>query len=190
MSKSLSKSRPTWRDVKSKLANFDHAGLMSLVGDLYDAHKENQTFLHARLGLIEDALKPYQERIDRWLWPEVLQNQDTSVAKAKQAISDYEKAVGDSAGLAELMVFYCERATGFCREFGNDDETYIAALVRMFEKAVGVAVTLPDESQDALLARLEQVRITSENLGYGIADEMDSILAEYTYRGAGGYSPP
>ena len=38
--------------------------------------------------------------------------------KAKQAISSYRKAVGDLAGLAELMVFYCERAAGFCSDVG------------------------------------------------------------------------
>jgi len=97
----------------------------------YAAHKENQTFIHAHLGLGKDALKPYKQMIDRWLWPDVLRNQDTSVAKAKQAISHYQKAVGEPAGLAELRVFYCELAAGFCKEFGNDDEDYLNALVRI-----------------------------------------------------------
>ena len=100
--------------------------------------------------------------------------------KAKQAISEYKKAVGDPTGLAELMVFYCERAAGFCKEFGSDDDDYLAALVRMFEQAAGVVTTLPDDSQEALIARLDQVRLTSESLGYGVADEMDCILADYS----------
>jgi len=33
-----------------------------------------------------------------------LLKQDTSVAEAKQAISNYKKAVGEPSGLAELMV--------------------------------------------------------------------------------------
>jgi hypothetical protein len=81
-----------------------------LIQDLYAAHKDNQAFLHTRFGLGADVLQPYKETLDRWLWPDVLRNQDTSVVKAKQAISSYRKAVGDLAGLAELMVFYCERA--------------------------------------------------------------------------------
>jgi hypothetical protein len=56
--------------------------------------KDNQTFLHARFGLGEDILKPYKETLDRWLWPDVLRKQDTSVVKAKQTISSYRKAVG------------------------------------------------------------------------------------------------
>jgi hypothetical protein len=84
-------------DLKAKLAGFDRRGLIGLIQDLYAAHKENRTFLHARFGAGSDALRPYKETLDRWLWPDVLRNQDTSVAKAKQAISGYRKAVGDPA---------------------------------------------------------------------------------------------
>jgi hypothetical protein len=70
---------------------------MGLIQDLYAAHKDNQVFLHTRFGLGEDVLKPYRETLGRWLWPDVLRNQDTSVAKAKQAISSYRKAVGEPA---------------------------------------------------------------------------------------------
>src|ERR1700704_5389163 len=111
---SQAKSQPTWTDVKAKLASFDRKGLLGLIQDLYAAHKDNQTFLHTRFGLGEDVLKPYKQTIDRWLWPDVFRKQDISVAKATQAVSNYKKAVGDPAGLAELMVFYCERAAGFC----------------------------------------------------------------------------
>jgi hypothetical protein len=178
MSRRESKSQPTWVDVKAKLASFDRTGLLSLVQDLYAAHKDNQVFLHARLGLGEDILKPYKQMIDRWLWPDVLRNQDTSVAKAKQAISHYKKAVCEPAGLAELMVFYCELAAGFCKEFGNDDENYLNALVRMFEQALTIAKTLPPESRDALLARLDRVRDISRNFGYGVADAIDDSFAK------------
>lgn len=78
----------------------------------------NHQSLHARFGLGGDALKPYREAVDRWLWPDVLRNQDTSVVKANQAISSYKKAVGEPVGLVELIVFYCERAAGFCSDVG------------------------------------------------------------------------
>jgi hypothetical protein len=180
MTQPPSKPQPVWKDAKAKLTRFDRTGLLGLVRDLYAAHKYNRTFLHARLGLIEDVLKSYKETIDRWLWPDVYWNQNTSVAKAKQAIFEYKKAVGEPAALADLMVFYCERAAGFCSEFGNDDETYLTALVGMFEQAIATAITLPADSQDALLTRLDQVRITGHELAYGVGDEMDSILTEYT----------
>ena len=127
-----------------------------------------------------DVLRPYKETLDRWLWPDVLRNQDTSLAKAKQAISSYQKAVDEPAGLAELMVFYCERAAGFCNDLGNQDEGYFDALVRMLELALKVIGKLPAQDRPALIARLDRVRVISHNIGYGVGNAMDSLLARYS----------
>jgi hypothetical protein len=179
MTKNRSKSQPTWTDVKAKLAEFDRAALLGLIQSLYSAHKDNQAFLHARFGLAEDVLEPYKKTIDRWLWPDLPRNQDTSVSKAKRAISDYKKAVGDPDGLAELMVFYCERASGFCNDVSSDDEGYFNALVRMFEQALKMTNALSIEHRDNLLARLDRVRIISHEFGYGVRDSMDFLLSEF-----------
>src|SRR5579862_4000379 len=129
MAKRPTASRPAWTDVKTALAKFDRPGLLSLIQDLYATHKDNQTFLHSRLGLSADVLEPYKETLDRWLWPDVLRNQNPSVMKAKQSISSYRRAIGEPAGLAELMVFYCECAAGFCNDIGYRDDGYFDALV-------------------------------------------------------------
>jgi hypothetical protein len=172
-------SKPSWTDVKAKLASFDRLGLLGLIQDLYAAHKDNQAFLHARFGLGADVLQPYKETLDRWLWPDVLRNQDASVVKAKQAISNYRKAVGDVAGLAELMVFYCEHAAGFCSDVGYQDDGYFNALIRVFEHALKAITQLSASSRHALIARLDKVRTVSHNFGYGVGDEMDSLFAKY-----------
>jgi len=172
----------TWTYVKAKLATLDRTELLGLVRDLYAADKENRTFLHARFGLGEDVLEPYKQTIERWLWPDVIRNQNTSATKAKQAIASYQKSVGEPAGLAELMVFYCEQAAGFCHDLGIDDEAYLAALVRMFEQALRVARTLPVSNREALFDRLDHVRGISQDFGYGIGDDLDSLFAEYSNR--------
>jgi len=166
-------------DVKAKLISLDRTALTGLIHDLYDANKDNQNFLHTRFGLGADVLKPYKETLDRWLWPDVLRNQDISVSKAKQAISSYRKAVGEPTGLAELMVSYCESAVGFSNDVGYQDEGYFGALVHMFEQALKVIRELPASERDALIDRLERVRTISHNFGYGVGDDMDSLLADY-----------
>jgi hypothetical protein len=179
MTKRPPRSQPTWTDVKAKLASLDRMALTGLIQDLYAADKENQTFLHTRFGLGEDVLKPYKKELDRWLWPDVLRNQNVSVAKAKQAISSYRKAVGELPGLAELMVSYCESAVGFSNAVGYQDEAYLDALVNMFEQALKVICQLPETDRDALILRLESVSTLGNNLGYGVGDEMDSLLVDY-----------
>jgi hypothetical protein len=173
------KGTPSWSDLKSKLADLDRAGLVGLVQDIYAANKDNQAFLHARFGLGAEVLNPYKATIERWISPDVYKNQDTSVSKAKKAISDYKKAIGRPEGLAELMVFYCEQAGGFAREYGLDDEGYLDALVRMFGQALKVVVALPEDPRSDFLARLDAVRDVCHNIGYGVGEEMDALLAEH-----------
>ena len=117
--------------------------------------------------------------IDRWICPDVFRDQDTSVSKAKKAISDYRKAVGRPEGLAELMVFYCERAAGFCAEVGFEDDTFFAALVRMYEQALKLSVGLTRDERDRFLARLDAVCRVCNSFGYGVSDDMRVLFAEY-----------
>ena len=77
------------------------------------------------------------------------------------------------------MVFFCESAAGFCYEFGNQDEDYLNALVNMFEQAIKVTRQLSAGDRNALIVRLDRVRTISHNLGYGVGDDMDSLLANY-----------
>ena len=179
MAKRQAKSKPTWADVKTKLAGFDRAGLLALLQDLYTADEGNRAFFHTRFGLGEDPLQPYKKTIDRWLWPDVFRGQQPSVSRAKKAIAEYKIALGDPEGLAELMVFYCERAVGFCREVCHENTAYFDALVRMFEQALRQTNHLNREVRSGFLARLDCVRTIGRQLGYGVGDYMDVLFSEF-----------
>jgi hypothetical protein len=97
--------------------------------------------------------------------------------KAKQAISSYRKAVGEPAGLAELMVFHCECAAGFCNDAGYRDEGLFNALAGMFGQALAVIGQLTAIDREGFLARLDDVCDISHNFGYGVGKDMDSLLA-------------
>jgi hypothetical protein len=77
------------------------------------------------------------------------------------------------------MVFYCEQAAGYCSDIGYQDDGYFDALVRMFEQALAITDQLPASDRGALIARLDRVRLVSHNFGYGVGDDMDSMLAKY-----------
>jgi len=180
MNKIDKKAKPSWSDIKSKLSDFDRAGLLGIVHDLYAASKDNQTFLHARFGLGDDVLKPYKTAISRWICPDVMRsNQTISVAKAKKAITDYKKAVGQPEGLAELAVFYCEEVFVFLGYCGMDDEGYFDAVVRMFEQALKYVMVLPETKRQSFIERLEQVCAQGQNIGWGVGDDMSRLLSEY-----------
>ncbi len=49
----------------------------------------------------------------------------------------------------------------------------------MFEQALTAIGTLPDHRRHALLDRLDAVRRLGHNLGYGVGDGMDDLLAGF-----------
>jgi hypothetical protein len=100
------------------------------------------------------------------------------VLQARQAISNCKKAAGDSAGLAELMVFYREQSCGFASALRYQDESCLSALVRMFEQALIISANLPASGWDALVAKLDRVRTPGHKCGYGVGDHMNRIPAK------------
>jgi hypothetical protein len=176
-----SNKQPTWTDLKRKLADLDRQELLNLVKDLYAAHKDNQVFLHARFALGKDVLQPYKDTIERWVCPDPMRDQGISVSKAKKAISDYKKAVGQPEGLAELAVFYCESCMNLLNFCGMDDEGYFYALENMFRQALKAIVALGPKQQGPFIQRLELVRQDSYSWGWDVGEEMEDMMVEYGF---------
>ncbi|MCU0870330.1 MAG: hypothetical protein MUF30_12170 [Burkholderiales bacterium] len=173
-------SGASWNDVKAKLATLDRAELVALIRDLYGVSSVNRTFLHTHFALGPDLLAPYKTAIDRWLWPDFLKHEELSVPRARKALTAYRKAVGRDAGLAELLVFWCERATGFVNEYGGDGrEVYLEALVDMFEEALDVIASLEPDARTPLHDRLWAVRDIAQGVGYGVAEDMEDAFERF-----------
>jgi hypothetical protein len=166
---------PTWSHVKTALLDFDLAGLRGLVQDLYTASKDNQAFLHARLGLGPDQLRPFKASISRWISPDLMKGQPISISKAKKAIADYKKAIGRLAGMAELSIFYCEEAVGFLESCSMDDERYFAALIQMYRRSLEIVSSLPPAERSAYLERLGRLRSRGRNVGWVVEEEFNSL---------------
>jgi hypothetical protein len=166
---------PTWSDVRTALLDFDRAGLRGLVQHLYTVSKDNQAFLHARLGLGHDQLQPFKACISNWICPDIMKNQPVSVSKAKKAIADYRKAIGRPEGMAELSIFYCEEAFGFLESCSMEDESYFAALIRMYGRSLEFVSSLPPPKRTIYLERLDNLRSRGRNVGWGVEEELNSL---------------
>ena len=183
MGKRVAKSEPTWANVKTMLAGFDRAALLGVLQDLYRADEVNRAFLHARFGLGKDPLQAYKKTIDRSLWPHVFRGQQTSVSRGTGTIAKYRKALGDPVGIVELLVFYCERAVGFCQDVDHRDTAYLDALVRTFAQALKATARLTGTTQNEFLARLDRVRNIGRQLGNGVGEDMNVLLSEFELSG-------
>ena len=49
----------------------------------------------------------------------------------------------------------------------------------MFEQALKVVRQLSVGDRDVLIARLDRVHAISHNFGYGVGDDLDSLLAQH-----------
>jgi hypothetical protein len=169
----------SWNLVKGELRHLDRAGLVGLLKDLHALAPENRTFLAARFGLGPDPLASYKTSISRWICPDVARGQDISVKKAKKAMSDYRKAIGQPEGVAELCIHYCEEAARLISECSMEDEAYFSALVRMYEQALSKVIDLPPSEREPMIKRLNVVREALDGTGWGVDDAIRDIWYEY-----------
>src|SRR3954466_878881 len=101
-----------------------------------------------------------------------------SITKAKKAISDYRKAIGQPEGMTELTVHFCEEAVAFANAYGLDDGTFYDSLVRMFRQAVTHVLALSEADQEPLLERLGKVMAVGQDMGWGVGDAFADTWAE------------
>ena len=169
---SLKSKHQTSPDLKPAIATMGKRQLISLVSDLYCLSQENQAFLHARLRLGDNILGPYKTAIEPCMYPDVYKNKPVQISKAKKAISNYSKAVGDPRGEAELMTFFVECGNSFTVDFGDIDEAFYDALNRMYRRAIDRVLTLPKEERGEFQSRLKAIMTSSSNIGWGYHDAL------------------
>jgi hypothetical protein len=163
---------PPWAAVKSVVAGLDKKQLVELVRDLYRLSKHNQTFLAARFSLGEDPLAPYKRTIRDCMYPDVMKDKPVQIAKAKRAISDYSKAVGDPVGEAELMTLFVECGNSFTVEYGDIDEDFYNALNLMYRRTIEKVLSLAESQQSVFVERLREIMESSSGIGWGYHDEL------------------
>ncbi len=148
---------------------------MGLIQDLYGLSQDNRSFLHARFSLGADPLDVYKQRMRAALFPPL--NKPVRVADARRTLSEYRKAIGRLEGLLELHVFWCETACRFSMDYGYAEDAYFDPLLRQFEAALKLLLSVDLSPREAALARLVAVR-DEMDVGYGVQDEMSWLLEQ------------
>jgi len=172
------KQMATWSDVKKAISNFGHAELINLITDLYHLSSDNKNFLHTRFSLGEDPLSPYKKIIKDGLYPDVMYDKPISIAKAKKAVSQYEKAIGETQGLVELMIYFVECGNRFTVDYGDINEDFYLALLRMYNKAIDTLFSLDEDTIQASQPRFKAIMESSSGIGWGYHDDLCDLYYE------------
>ena len=168
----------TWSDVKKTISNFGHTELLNLITDLYHLSSDNKNFLQTRFSLVEDPLSPYKKIIKDCLYPDVMHDKPLSIAKAKKAISQYEKAIGETKGLVELMIYFVECGNSFTVDYGDINEDFYLALFRMYDKAIDTLFSLDEDTIQAYQPLFRKIMESSSGIGWGYHDDLCDLYYE------------
>jgi hypothetical protein len=82
---------------------------------------------------------------------------------------------GRPDGLAELSIFYCEEAFRFLESCSMEDESYFAALIRMYDRSLKFVLDLLPAERATYLERLDKLRSRGRHVGWGVEDELNNL---------------
>jgi hypothetical protein len=157
--------------IRSTLLKQQPTQLVRLIGELYRLSMENQRFLQARFGGARKQLPVYRQFVADCLWPDPLRKgAKVRIAEAKRAISQYDRATGDAAGTAELMLTFVEQGTGFVADLGYSDEDFFSSLKAMLSRALDAFQRCPEQFRQTMRPRLIRLSELARNIGWGYGD--------------------
>jgi len=109
--------KPTWSDVKAKVDEFDEAGLIQLVAELYSFHKDNQSFLHARFSLGPNSLDDFRKKVvNGWnVEDSSATNSDALCYRVSKFLRTPDHLCGGDALLQTLLLLTSIRNNELCR---------------------------------------------------------------------------
>ncbi|MEP7346224.1 MAG: hypothetical protein ABI877_13200, partial [Gemmatimonadaceae bacterium] len=168
--------RKTWSDVKARLEAFDRKGLVSLLGDLYDANVANRRFLHSRLTPGSRAIEEYRHLVANAIYPDPFSKRRVSVRDAAAAIVEYRRSTGDASGTVDLMLTFVEAGTEQAADLGYGDDSYFEALRIRLDGVAKEFDTLPADARAKVRARLGRIQVRAQDVGWGFSDAVDDML--------------
>ncbi|MDD2229771.1 MAG: hypothetical protein PHY48_10205 [Candidatus Cloacimonetes bacterium] len=165
--------QPTWTELKKALSGLRPEELLNTINDLYKFRKENKLFLHTRYGLIESSLDDFKKKIAKSINPDG--NSKISFKDARQAVSDYKKALGDPEGVAELMVYYCEECARSIKRVGVWEQ-YAAGTINIWFDTLKYIQTLPPGQHIKFWEKLSTAQRIMGDTAWGVSDYIDDYM--------------
>jgi hypothetical protein len=168
--------RKKWSDVKARLEAFDRNGLVSLLGDLYDASVANRRFLHSRLTPGSRAIEEYRRLVADAIYPDPFSTRRISIRDAAAAIVEYRRSSGDVSGTVDLMLTFVEAGTEQAADLGYGDEAYFNALQIRLDAVAKEFDSLPADVRATVKARLGRIQARAHDVGWGFGDAVDEVV--------------
>ena len=173
----MAKKEPTWQDVKAVLSKKDRDELLGLINGFYCLNTDNRTFVHTKYALTEPLL-PYKKIITQAIGSDIMCDQTSALERAQDAISRYQRAVGDTNGVIELMLHYVECGNRFTIDYGDINEQFYDSMESVFIDVVKILRKAGEETINKFLPRLRKIVLKVKGIGWGYYDTLADVFAE------------
>lgn len=165
--------------IRSTLLRQQPVQLIRVIGELYRLSKENQRFLEARFADASKQLHAYRRLVADCLFPDPLRKgAKVRIVEAKRAISQYERATGDTAGTVDLMLTFVERGTSFAGDLGYGEDAFFISLENMLSRALDLLRGGSDDLKQSMRSRLVRLSGSARDLGWGYGDFVVNAVDE------------
>ncbi len=176
--------RKKWSDVKARLEAFDRKGLVSLLGELYNASVANRRYLHSRLTPSSRAIEEYRHLVADAIYPDPFSERRVNVRDAAASIVEYRRSTGDASGTVDLMLTFVEAGTEQAADLGCGDEAYFNALQIRLDAVAKEFDTLPADVRAKVRTRLGRIQVRAQDVGWGFGDAVDEVVHALDARAA------
>ena len=177
MSTTTSAKPLTAAQLKKLLAERSKDEIIEFLLSLYKASATIKQAISAMLSedyanqLLEDTKK----KLDKIFFPADIIRTGFSLKEVKTVVSNFVKTCPNDKLAARLHFHFAKNAVDFTNEFGDIDEPFYNALANHFKNATEIVALYPDLREE-LMPKLEKLVDETSDIGWGVYDELSSIL--------------
>ena len=163
-------------NIRKELNKHDKDGLIDLIEYLYKNDKYAKEYLNFYINPNEAELfLKYKQKVYEAFFPK--KGHKIRLAQGKKAIAAFKKFDTAKDLLADLMLCYAETGVVCVNHFGHVSEAFNNSIIGVYRQAL----TLMQEEHilDDFAERAEKVLNDSEDVGWGLDDELLMIYNEF-----------
>ena len=166
--------------LKKQLMYLSQQEVISLICNIYQSCPDAANILNARFNdktYVKELMAESKEKIEKEFSGRGMKV--PSLSKAKKVISDFKKVSAAPEDVLELKLFYVECLAEFGNSFGDMPESFYSSLESVYCDVVSSLNNLGSEDLfKAFYPRLKDIISEVDGLGYGLSDNLGTVLED------------
>jgi TusA-related sulfurtransferase len=168
-------------ELKKTLRNYKNHELIKIIIDCYKTSDEVKKYVGHMLDP-ETTVKQLFEETKKIMVQEFYPSRGgpkLRLARAKKAISDFNKLCNDLIKTLDLMIYYVELGVDFTNDYGDIDERFYISMETVYENVLNkIRASEEDRLFMKFKERLEDIVKNTDGIGWGFHDQLAGLYYE------------